>query len=173
MIGYELKQNGQVVASDIFNQEIESPVRIGNTDSIENYIAENFTKEDLSKSMANMYPLLSTHLKTLDLEKTKRIDAVNSKPDEELFDYDVLSGQFSKLADILKNKEYFTEAEQKAIDYMLKFSANPEGRGEYVDSGSMFTEDELVMLTPEEQLDYVRNLDFLDTMQFADEGVRN
>lgn len=172
VIGYELKQNGQVVASDIFNQEIEGPVRIGNTDSIENYIAKNFTKEDLSKSMANMYPLLSTHLKTLDLEETKRIDAVNSKPDEELFDYDVLSGQFSKLADILKNKEYFTEAEQKAIDYMLKFSANPEGRGEYVDSGSMFTEDELVMLTPEEQLDYVRNLDFLDTMQFADEGVR-
>ena len=172
VIGYELKQNGQVVASDIFNQEIESPVRTGNTDSIENYIAENFTKEDLSKSMANMYPLLSTHLKTLDLEETKRIDAVNSKPDEELFDYDVLSGQFSKLADILKNKEYFTEAEQKAIDYMLKFSANPEGRGEYVDSGSMLTEDELVMLTPEEQLNYVRNLDFLDTMQFADEGVR-
>ena len=172
VIGYKLKQNGQVVASDIFNQEIESPVRTGSTDSIENYIAKNFTKEDLSKSMANMYPLLSTHLKTLDLEETKRIDAVNSKPDEELFDYDVLSGQFSKLADILKNKEYFTEAEQKAIDYMLKFSANPEGRGEYVDSGSMLTEDELVMLTPEEQLDYVRNLGFLDTMQFADEGVK-
>ena len=55
---------------------------------------------------------------------------------------------------------------------MLKFSANPEGRGEYVDSGSMLTEDELVMLTPEEQLDYVRNLGFLDTMQFADEGVK-
>ena len=173
VIGYELKQNGQVVASDIFNQEIESPVRKGNTDSIENYIAENFTKEDLSKSMANMYPLLSTHLKTLDLEETKRIDTINSKPDEEFFDYDVLSGQFSKLADILKNKEYFTEAEQKAIDYMLKFNANPEGRGEYVDSGSMLTEDELVMLTPEEQLDYVRNLDFLDTMQFAAEGRFN
>ena len=54
---------------------------------------------------------------------------------------------------------------------MLKFSANPEGRGEYVDSGSILTEDELVMLTPEQQLDYVRNLGFLDTMQFAYEGV--
>ena len=127
VIGYELKQNGQVVASDIFNQEIDSPVRTGSTDSIENYIAKNFTKEDLSKSMGIMFPLVATHLKTLDLEETKRIDVVNNKPDEELFDYDVLSGQFSKLADILKNKEYFTEAEQKAIDYMLKFSANPEG----------------------------------------------
>ena len=87
-----------------------------------------------------------------------------------MFVYDTLAGTFNKMSEILKNKEYFTELEAKAIDYMLQFAANPEGKGTYR-TFSIFREDELVMLTPEEQLEYVRGLSFLDNLQFARDGV--
>ena len=106
----------------------------------------------------------------MQVEEDKRFSAIDSTSDGEMFDYDTLAGTFNKMSEILKNKEYFTELEAKAIDYMLQFAANPEGKGTYR-TFSIFREDELVMLTPEEQLEYVRGLSFLDNLQFARDGV--
>ena len=138
--------------------------------NIQAYITENFTNEEISKTYNILYPLLSTHLKALQVEEGKRFSAIDSTSDGEMFDYDTLAGTFNKMSEILKNKEYFTELEAKAIDYMLQFAANPEGKGTYR-TFSIFREDELVMLTPEEQLEYVRGLSFLDNLQFARDGV--
>ena len=166
-VGYELMQDGKVVATDNFlDQAIytQSKGKKGETNNIEDYISSSFTTQETSDAFGTLYPLFSSHLKNLSIEENERIEKVNSTPDEKLFNYDSFSEIFGKLKDV--DKLDFTELERKAIQYMLSIS-NPdliEERGE--DKLTIFgyqeDVDSRITLNAEQQLEYVRDLQGFD-----------
>ena len=166
-VGYELMQDGKVVATDNFlDQAIytQSKGKKGETNNIEDYISSSFTTQETSDAFGTLYPLFSSHLKNLSIEENERIEKVNSTPDEKLFNYDSFSEIFGKLKDV--DKLDFTELERKAIQYMLSIS-NPDlieerGEDELTIFGYQEDVDSRITLNAEQQLEYVRDLQGFD-----------
>ena len=82
--GYALKKDGKTVAEDgLLNIDVSTgdaaPVpALRQNVNIQAYITENFTNEEISKTYNILYPLLSTHLKALQVEEDKRFSAIDS-----------------------------------------------------------------------------------------------
>ncbi len=105
-----LKDGKEVAKNNIFDEELG----IGDQDNIENYIRDNFTKEETEKSFAALYPYLKTFAETKQLSvnvNTKRLNSQFENEPSKFFKNEMWNSQFNTYLENLVKEGVINEDE--------------------------------------------------------------